>query len=122
MSGRTALLVFAAATLLVARSVSAQRAASTPSVPNDFRLLFTGDVLMSRLVKVEIDQRRTSPWGDRKSDLQANSATGFSDLFHSASLVGGNFEGALGDPAKCPTENKLCFASPGSFAEMMKKA
>jgi len=56
--------------------------------------------MMSRLVQAEIDQRRTTPWA------------GFHDLFASASLVGGNFEGALGDPANCSAENKLCFAAP----------
>ncbi len=104
MSGRTALLAAAAAALLIVPAASAQPA------PGDFRLLFTGDVMMSRLVKAEIDQRKTSPW------------TGFSDLFRSASLVGGNFEGALGDPANCPAENKLCFAVPDSAAELMRQA
>jgi hypothetical protein len=110
MSGRTAILAVAAATLLVVRSASAQPPALGQPSPGDFRLLFTGDVMMSRLVKVEIDQRRTSPW------------PGFSELFHSASLVGGNFEGAVGDPAKCPAENKLCFAAPDSAAELMRQA
>ncbi len=104
MPGSTALLAAAAATLLIVPAASAQPA------PGDFRLLFTGDVMMSRLVKAEIDQRRTSPW------------TGFFDLFRSASLVGGNFEGALGDPANCPAENKLCFAAPDAAAELMRQA
>jgi poly-gamma-glutamate synthesis protein (capsule biosynthesis protein) len=104
MSGRTALLVFAAAAFLNVPAASAQPA------PGDFRLLFTGDVMMSRLVRLEIAQRKTSPW------------TGFSDLFHSANLVGGNVEGALGDPAKCPEGNKLCFAAPDSSAELMRQA
>ena len=103
MSGRTALLAVAAAAFLIVPAVPAQQA------PGDFRLLFTGDVMMSRLVRLEIDQRKTSPW------------TGFSDLFSSASLVGGNFEGALGDPAKCPAVNKLCFAAPDSSAELMRQ-
>ena len=104
MSGRTALLAVAAAIFHIALVASAQPA------PGDFRLLFTGDVMMSRLVKAEIDQRKTSPW------------TGVSDLFRSASLVGGNFEGALGDPAKCPAENKLCFAAPDAATELMRQA
>jgi poly-gamma-glutamate synthesis protein (capsule biosynthesis protein) len=104
MSGRTALLAIAAAALFIAPTAWAQQA------PGDFRLLFTGDVMMSRLVKAEITQRKTSPWA------------GFSDLFHSASLVGGNFEGALGDPAKCPAGDKLCFAAPDSSAELMRQA
>ncbi len=104
MSGSTALLALTVAASLIAPAVSAQQA------PADFRLLFTGDVMMSRLVKAEIAQRKTSPW------------TSFSDLFRSASLVGGNFESALGDPAKCPAANKLCFAAPDSSAELMRQA
>ena len=103
MSGRTALLIFAAAILI-------RPAAKAQPAPGDFRLLFTGDVMMSRLVRIEMEQRRTSPWA------------GFAELFHSASLVGGNFEGAIGDPAKCPPENKLCFAVPDSAAETMRQA
>ncbi len=103
MSGRTALL--AAATFLILPA-----AAKAQQAPGDFRLLFTGDVMMSRLVRLEIEQRKTSPW------------TGLSDLFLSAGLVGGNFEGALGDPAKCSAENKLCFAAPDSAAETMRQA
>ncbi len=83
MPGRTALLTFAAA-LLIVPVAGAQQALG------DFRLLFTGDVMMSRLVRIEMEQRRTSPWA------------GFAELFHSASFVGGNFEGAIGDPGKVP--------------------
>lgn len=104
MSRRTAVLSIAAAALIVAPAAMAQQS------PGDFRMLFTGDVMMSRLVRVEMEQRRTSPWA------------GFSDLFHSVNFVGGNFEGAIGDPAKCPPENELCFAVPGSAAETMRQA
>ena len=104
MSGRTALLVCVASTFLIVPAASAQPA------PGDFRMLFTGDVMLSRLVRIEIEQRRTGPW------------TGFSELFKSASLVGGNFEAALGDPANCAAQNKLCFAAPDSAAELMKQA
>jgi poly-gamma-glutamate synthesis protein (capsule biosynthesis protein) len=103
MSGRTAVLTIAAAILSVP-AVMAQQ------VSGDFRMLFTGDVMMSRLVRVEMEQRRTSPWA------------GFADLFHSVSFVGGNFEAALGDPAKCAPENKLCFAVPDAATEMMRQA
>jgi poly-gamma-glutamate synthesis protein (capsule biosynthesis protein) len=104
MSRRTALLVVVAATFLIVPSASAQ------PEQGDFRLLFTGDVMMSRLVKAEINQRKTNPWAS------------FSDLFRGASLVGGNFEGALGDPANCPSESKLCFAAPDAAAELMRQA
>jgi len=118
MSGRTAFLAVTAATLLAAHLASAQPSPAAQPAPGDFRLLFTGDVMMSRLVKLEIDQRRMSPW----RVTRPGSSTDFSDLFRSASLVGGNFEGALGNPAKCPTENKLCFAAPDSDAELMRQA
>jgi poly-gamma-glutamate synthesis protein (capsule biosynthesis protein) len=107
-------IAVAAAALLIFPAASAQPALAQPALaqpaPGDFRLLFTGDVMMSRLVKAEIDQRKTGPW------------TIFSDLFHSASLVGGNFEGALGDPAKCPAKSKLCFAAPDAATELMRQA
>lgn len=102
MPSRTAVLTVAAA-ILAAPAVMAQQAP-------DFRMLFTGDVMMSRLVRIEIEQRKTSPWAR------------FSDLFHSASLVGGNFESAVGDAAKCAPGNKLCFAAPDSPAELMRQA
>jgi poly-gamma-glutamate synthesis protein (capsule biosynthesis protein) len=104
MSGKAALLIVAAAAFQFASAASAQPA------PDNFRLLFTGDIMMSRLVHAEIGQRRTSPWA------------GFQSLFASASLVGGNFEGALGDPANCRAENKLCFAAPDDSAELLQHA
>ncbi|MGB8028382.1 MAG: CapA family protein [Terracidiphilus sp.] len=104
MSGRSAFLAFVFAAIFIAPAATAQQA------PGDFRMLFTGDVMMSRLVRVEMEQRRTSPWAD------------FSELFKTASLVGGNFEGAIGDPAKCPAESKLCFAVPDLAAETMRQA
>jgi len=100
VSGRTALL----AALFIVPMASAQTA------PSDFHMLFTGDVMMSRLVGIEMEHRRTGPWA------------GFSELFRSASLVGGNFEGALGEPARCVAQNELCFAVPDSAAEAMKQA
>ncbi len=104
MSGRTALLTIAAAAFLSAPAAMAQQ------TPGDFRMLFTGDVMMSRLVRIEMEQRRTSPWAS------------FSGLFHGVSFVGGNFEAALGDPAKCSPENKLCFAVADSATETMRQA
>ncbi len=100
MSGRSALL----AALFIMPMASAQTA------PGDFRLLFTGDVMMSRLVRTEMEHRRTGPWA------------GFSELFKSASLVGGNFEGAVGEPAGCAVQSEFCFAVPESAAEAMKRA
>lgn len=51
----------------------------------EIRILFVGDVLLSRNVKEEIQSRHTFPWDNLKS------------LFHSADIVAGNLEGAVGD-------------------------
>ena len=104
MSGKAAFLAVIIAIVQTAPAALAQQASS------DFRLIFTGDIMVSRLVKLEIDQRKTSPW------------SGFTKLFRSANLVGGNFEGALGDPSNCSAENKLCFAAPDTSAEWMQQA
>ena len=74
------------------------------------RLLFTGDILLSRQVSAEIQQRKDSPWTD------------FTKLFHDANLVGGNFESAIGDKTECLSGNSLCFAAQESSAALMKAA
>jgi len=51
----------------------------------EIRLLFVGDILLSRNVKEEIQSRKTFPWENLKS------------LFHSVDLVAGNLEGAVGN-------------------------
>ena len=119
MSGRTAVLARPSQSrfawreklwLGAAAAVFLLPMARAQTAPADFRMLFTGDVMMSRLVRMEMEQRRTGPWA------------GFQELFKSASLVGGNFESAIGDPANCAAQNKLCFAAPDSAAATMKQA
>ena len=51
------------------------------------RILFVGDILLSRNVRTEIEVRHTFPWDSLKSQ------------FHSYDLVVGNLEGAIGDPS-----------------------
>ncbi len=51
------------------------------------RLLFTGDILLSRNVQQEMSMRNTSPWA------------GMKDLFMQADFVAGNLEGAAGNAA-----------------------
>lgn len=51
---------------------------------SEIRILFAGDILLSRNVKEEIQTRKTFPWDNLKT------------LFHSADLVVGNLEGAVG--------------------------
>ena len=50
----------------------------------EVRILFTGDILLSRQVKKEYDYRKESPWKSLKP------------LFHDYDLVIGNLEGAVG--------------------------
>jgi hypothetical protein len=102
MPGKSALLILSLAMLSAA--VAAQQ------TPQDIRLLFTGDIMMSRQVDAEMQHRKSSPW------------TEFTQLFHSADLVGGNFEGTIGNETECPRENKLCFAVPPSSAQLIKAA
>jgi len=54
---------------------------------NEIRLLFTGDILLSRNVSKEIELKKTSPWGELKR------------LFKDYDIVAGNLEGAVGNPA-----------------------
>ena len=107
MSGKSALLAVSLAIFSVAPGTATGAAQQSSK---DIRLLFTGDILMSRLVKSEIQQRKASPWAE------------FAELFRSANLVGGNFEGAIGEQANCPAESKPCFAAPEAAAAMMRQA
>ena len=50
----------------------------------EIRILFTGDILLSRQVKKEVNYRHKSPW------------EGLKPLFHHYDLVIGNLEGAVG--------------------------
>lgn len=86
--------------------------AGTPaqSNPESTRLLFTGDILLSRQVASELERSKASPWAR------------FAELFHSAQWVSGNLEGALGRPSECQKPATLCFAIPESAAPLLKKA
>jgi hypothetical protein len=78
----------------------------------DLRLLFTGDILLSRQVAREIDQTHRDPW------------TPFTTLFHSATWVAGNLEGAVGTADQClPTESgSPCFDIPPDLIPLLSKA
>ena len=78
--------------------------------PSSTRLLFTGDILLSRHVAVEWQRRRVSPW------------TRFAQLFNESQWVSGNLEGALGSPAACIESARPCFATPESAVELLKTA
>ena len=90
----------------------------SPSAPADLppvkqseaRLLFTGDILLSRQVDAEIKKTGRSPWGRMEK------------LFHDADWVGGNLEGAIGSPAECLESRSPCFAVPGDDVVFLQQA
>ena len=78
----------------------------------DARLLFTGDVLLSRQVRQEIERTGRFPWAN------------FAGLFHGAAWVAGNLEGAVGKPEECePAESASpCFDIPSALIPLLSKA
>jgi poly-gamma-glutamate capsule biosynthesis protein CapA/YwtB (metallophosphatase superfamily) len=78
------------------------------NAPQGTRLLFTGDIMLSRQVAVEMQRRKVSPW------------MYFGELFRSAQWVSGNLEGAIGTPAECLQAARPCFATPESSAALLK--
>jgi hypothetical protein len=79
--------------------------------PKSIRLLFTGDIMLSRQVQLEMQTRKLSPW----MHLGA--------LFGAADWVGGNLEGALGPASQCiPHAASPCFATPASAVVALKEA
>ncbi len=103
MSRSSTLLILA---LLVTAVVAGRERHTIDTV----RLLFTGDILLSREVEVELQHRKVSPW------------TNFTGLFRDADWVGGNFEGALGTGSRCIVKNSPCFATPESSVQLLKQA
>jgi hypothetical protein len=90
-------------------------AASTPLTGQQdpgIRLLFTGDILLSREVRREIELTGIFPW------------TGFADLFKNATWIAGNLEGAVGSAEQCiPTDSDSpCFDVPASLIPLLSKA
>ncbi len=85
-------------------------AASVGTQPRGTRLVFTGDILLSRHVAEELQRRRISPW------------TPFAHLFNDSQWVSGNLEGALGSPSACIESARPCFATPDSAVRLLKMA
>jgi poly-gamma-glutamate synthesis protein (capsule biosynthesis protein) len=75
-------------------------AAGAPA--SQFRLLFTGDILLARETAREIDAKHgASPWAD---------------------LAGTFAQGAVGDPEKCLAPPEFCFADSPRFLPLLKQA
>lgn len=79
---------------------------------SEIRILFVGDILLSRNVKEEIQSRKALPWQN------------LSSLFRSADLVAGNLEGAVGKYQE-QLDSKLespVFSIDSSDIPMLKEA
>jgi len=95
---------------IFAAGASAQTQPQPQPQPKTARLLFAGDILLSRDVASEWQRRKLSPW------------IHLADFFHGAQWLSGNFEGALGSPSECVKPAPLCFAVPDSSVELLKAA
>jgi hypothetical protein len=103
---RVALIAAVCVALAGAAVVAARRPA-----PHAVRLLFTGDILLSR--QVEVEHRRTggSPWDS------------LAPLFAQADWVGGNLEGAIGADSACAASSSApCFAFAADVAGRLAAA
>lgn len=78
----------------------------------EVRLLFTGDILLSRQVRREIESTGRSPWAP------------FANLFRGATWAAGNLEGAVGKEEDClPADSESpCFAVPASMIPLLSQA
>jgi len=76
------------------------------------RILFTGDILLSRQVQREIEQTGRFPWAP------------FADLFRSATWVAGNLEGAVGQQQEClpALAENPCFAIAPQLVPLLAQA
>jgi poly-gamma-glutamate synthesis protein (capsule biosynthesis protein) len=82
-----------------------------PASRPEVRLLFTGDILLSRQVAVEMERTGKSPLDS------------VAPLFRKADWVAGNFEGAIGTRSRCRTaDTTLCFAFPDTAPAMLARA
>jgi poly-gamma-glutamate synthesis protein (capsule biosynthesis protein) len=77
----------------------------------DARLLFTGDILLSRQVAVEMQHTHASPWDSVAA------------LLGSADWVAGNLEGAIGSESDCvAADREMCFANADSTPLLLSRA
>jgi hypothetical protein len=86
-------------------------AADGPERPAPHRMLFTGDILLSRQVTREIAARGdASPWRD------------IGDALKGADFVFGNLEGAVGGMDGCQPPKELCFAVNPRLVPLLRQA
>jgi poly-gamma-glutamate synthesis protein (capsule biosynthesis protein) len=82
----------------------------TRDTGEDIKLLFTGDILLSRNVRKEISQKDSNPWLNLIPE------------FEQADLVMGNLEGAVGSRSDIPYASNLIFDISDESVHLMKDA
>jgi poly-gamma-glutamate synthesis protein (capsule biosynthesis protein) len=96
---------------LIAASLTAVAVAVPRPAPRRAeRLLFTGDILLSREVAVEMHSTGASPFDS------------VAPLFAQANWVAGNLEGAIGPARDCRGPDTTCFAFPETSAFLLAGA
>lgn len=74
-------------------------------------MIFTGDIMLSRNVKQEIDSRKSSPW------------INLSDEFRTANFIFGNLEGTISNSSDGPVnEGSPTFGIPSSFIPLLQNS
>ncbi len=101
---------FAVAVLVTAVLVAVAALAIPAMAGEEARLLFAGDVLLSRQVGVEIDRTGRFPW-ERMTET-----------FGKADLVFANLEGAVGSSADCLQRATPCFAVSPHRVDLLARA
>lgn len=108
---RLRLHLYSLAGLLLLASPASHAASDRLADVPAYRLLFTGDILLSREVAREIDARQgASPWG------------GIADELHRADFAMGNLEGTAGNRKLCRAPAELCFGDDPRFFPLLKQA
>jgi poly-gamma-glutamate synthesis protein (capsule biosynthesis protein) len=96
--------------LLLVGSLARAGSDGNPSA-STYRLLFTGDILLTREVAREIETRKgLSPW------------VGLAGELHHADFAMGNLEGTVGDPKLCGAPQELCFADSPRLLPLLRQA
>ncbi|WP_295455366.1 CapA family protein [uncultured Thiodictyon sp.] len=79
-------------------------------MPGEVRLIFTGDILLSRQVQAQMQETGRGPWDD------------WPPLLRQADWVLGNLEGAVGDGTDCSHRPRPCFAIPAAAVRYLSAA
>jgi poly-gamma-glutamate capsule biosynthesis protein CapA/YwtB (metallophosphatase superfamily) len=96
---------------VVAVAIVAAFVAQLAPGADDVRLLFAGDVLLSRQVAVEMRRTGASPFDS------------IAPLFADADWSAGNLEGAIGTDADCVAADRgLCFADADTTPQLLARA